>query len=129
MSTQQYRRLQEWPSSHIPSIGEPDIQIDARIKIRTSILFISFEKHVPPHQVIRFGHAVRSNRLILNQCVISSKGSSLELMLEKLKDAVRVPSFFCFFIMSFSIQVSIAERSRDRMGQYKIHIILITHVF
>ena len=37
--------------------------------------------------------------------------------------------FLLFFIMSFSIQVSVAERSRDRMGQNKIHIILITHVF
>ena len=50
-------------------------------------------------------------------------------MLEKLEDAVRVLSFFCFFIMSFSIQVSVAKRSRDRMGQNKIHIILITHIF
>ena len=128
MSAQRYRRLQEWPSSHAPLIGEPDIQ--ARIKIRTSILFISFEKHIhTPHQVIGFGHAMRSNRFVLNQYVISSKGSSSGLMLEKLEDAVRVPSFFCFLIMSSSIQVSIAERSGDGMGQNEIHIELMTHIF
>ena len=45
-----------------------------------------------------------------------------------LEDAVRMPSFFCFFIMSFSIQVSIAKRSRHRIGQNKKHIVLTTHI-
>ena len=41
-----------------------------------------------------------------------------------------VLSFFCFFIMSFFIQVSVTKRSRHRIGQNKIlHIVLTTHIF
>ena len=37
MSAQQYMTLLEWPSSRVPSFGELDIQIDAKVgNIRTS---------------------------------------------------------------------------------------------
>jgi hypothetical protein len=81
------------------------------------------------HQVIRFGHAVRSNCFVLNQHMISSKGLSSGLMLEMLEDAVRVLSSFCFFIMSFSIQVSVAGSSRHIIGQNEIHIVFTNHIF
>lgn len=62
-----------------------------------------------PHQGIGFGQASRSNRLDLNQRLSSSKGFSLLwAMLVDIVD-VDVLAFFCFFLMSFSIQLSVAE--------------------
>ena len=40
--------LLEWPSSHVPSFEEPDIQVDAKFKKILGLIFVTHENTYPP---------------------------------------------------------------------------------